>query len=154
MFYYLIDCIGLFVYGGIIELGSLNISTHKGHWGFVVVIIFLGQNHNERLVGGESIQVKVPIEIRTSQHWGSGDGGFDIVERIFPFIIPLEFRILVNHLLQGLDDFGEVGSELPHEIDLPEKGLHGLLVMGEQELSYGLTPLRFYANPCLGYNMT
>ena len=42
MFYFLIDHVGLFVYGGIIQLDSLNISTHKGHWGFVVVIVLLG----------------------------------------------------------------------------------------------------------------
>ena len=153
MIYYLVDYVGLFIYGRIIELGSLNISTHKRHWGFVVVIIFPGQDHGEQLVGGESIQVKVPIEIGTSQHRGLRDGGFDIVESDFPFIIPLEFKILVNHLFQWFDDFREFGSELPHKIDLLEKGLHRFLVMGQGKLSYGLNPFWVYVNYCLIYNV-
>jgi hypothetical protein len=82
------------------------------------------------LVGGESIKVKVSIKIGTSQHRDPGYGFFDIVQNIFLFIIPLKFGILSNHPLQGFDNFDEVGSEFPHNIDLPKKGLHSFVVMG------------------------
>jgi hypothetical protein len=82
------------------------------------------------LVGSESIKGKVSIKIRTSQHRSPRYGGFDIVERVFSLIIPLEIGILANHLLQGFDNFGEIGGEFPHKVDLSEKKrLHGFLFM-------------------------
>jgi hypothetical protein len=52
------------------------------------------------LVGGESIKVKVSIEIGLRNTRCPGYGSFDIVESIFSLIIPLKFNIFESSFVR------------------------------------------------------
>jgi hypothetical protein len=64
MFDHFIYCVSLFVYRGVVQFSSLEVSAHKGYRCFIVFIILLGKYRNQGLVRSKGIKEKILAEIR------------------------------------------------------------------------------------------